>query len=145
MQQKYNYDDFWLIFMPGDRWYTPFLKKDFGHCTLLMKDVMRWIEINPASEILNVTVLPYLASQDVPTIYKDQYLLRKKHVRILRVRFNPLRVPAKCHRLPSCVGVVLYSMGLRLFCATPYSLFKKLTRMNKKDYQKYGISHIDCL
>ena len=145
MKQAYNYNDFWIIFMPSEGWYVPFEKKNFNHCVLITRDKFNWIEIHPANEVLNISILGYRPEDDVIARYQEKFRRIKKNVRVLYVGFKPEREPSKCYMLPSCIGVVLHAMGLRLFCITPYSLFKKLFKMSEKDKKRFGINRIMCL
>lgn len=129
--------------MSNNYWYSLFEKKGFNHCALIARNENFWLEINPADDILNLT--PYVSDKDIINLYKKKFKRMNKSLRILYVVFNEYRELQKSYWLPSCVSIVLKAMSLRLFCITPYSLFKKLNKMSKKNKERYGISKIECL
>jgi len=127
----------WIGFKEAKFFIRHFLKKDFGHVYVLMKDYYNWGLIDPRNKSLEVMLLPYRPEENVPFITKKEF----GHS-ILEVV-----VEKKINKWPNlnpfyminCVNIVKYVLGVRLFCFTPYGLYKKLSKMNKKKKYTAGI------
>jgi len=125
----------WLIFCDyeGD-WKGRFLKKGFNHLFILTKDNFNWYVIDPDVRFLNIKVLPLPPHEDAVSHF------RNKH-KMLYIKYDevPQKYILNMFRPFTCVEVAKYILGLKVFCFTPYQLFKKLKKMGAETRLKRGI------
>lgn len=113
--------EYWLVFKHSEHWSQFFLKKGFGHCYIVMKDKFEWYVLDPKSYGINVQILGYSLKDDVPRILKKQ-----GHKVIKIITKNTDKQYFKLPRFVTCITLVKYFMGIKIFSLTPYQLFKKL-------------------
>ncbi len=118
--------EFWVIFKSGDLWYQRYLRDGFGHCIVMFKDDFNWIVLDPTISCLKTVVLPYDVSENVPGMYA-----KKDRHTVLRVNssIDPSKKTNMLITIPSCMTVVSYIMGVKIFALTPHILYKKLMSM----------------
>ena len=117
--------DSWIVFCDSPDWKNKILKKNFRHVYILTKDQFNWFMIDPDWRYLNVKILPFRANYNVPKtiLNKETTILHIKHQECTK---KHLLCVAK---LFTCVEIVKYTLGISMFALTPYSLFKKLKRL----------------
>lgn len=129
----------WIAFKHGSAWTQRFLKKDFGHAFIISKDKFNWMLIDPTFQNLNISILPYGPDDDV--IQR----LRKNH-RVVYVRYstNGMQSFFSFISYASCTKAIRYVIGLKVFCITPYGLYKKLAKLSRQRLP-YNIKEIRVL
>ena len=110
---------------------------------VLQRDEFNWLLLDPQNEWLGWTILPYKITDNVPKIFSshvNQTVLRVKTRLPIKekMRWNLLRVG-------SCVNIVLYMTGIKASIWTPYQLFKRLMRLQKKQSMKNGVFHVEYI
>lgn len=131
--------DYFLIFQPTDRWYKFLFNKKHAHVCALIKDEYNWIYVEPTLLRLNVTIPGYDVEKNLP-----QDLIDTRDIDILKItvsedHLTPNKMPL-C--LLTCVTMVKYFMGLKMFVFTPHGLFKKLATLSLRKREKCGITSI---
>ena len=48
----------YVVYLPSERWYARFLKKDYGHCILLVRKEDFWVVVDPSLSMMEVSILP---------------------------------------------------------------------------------------
>ncbi len=141
----FNYSvtqDYWLIFKQGEgAWFQKFLKKGFGHVLVLTRDKYNWIVLDPHRLKLNAVIPPYQVTENVPRLMvNDGY-------RVVKVTmFERSTFQTGGHSVFStCVSFVKYCLGLKLFCVTPYGLYKRLLRLNSTTQKRNGIRQVQLI
>jgi hypothetical protein len=130
----------YIVFKESDNWSKYFLKKNFGHVFMLINDGFNWIKIEGTRAQLDINILTAFAHDAVYKRMKDMYPLST----IMKVRWHPrsekwqMRMVRNC----SCVGVVLYILGLPFYLFTPYQLFKYLKKYSKNITQCKPLTYI---
>jgi hypothetical protein len=134
---------FWLVFRSGEHWFCKFLKKDFGHVYVLFHDKYNWVGINPRSYRLECKVLNFKPSDDIGRQMHNKFGYKVIKV-TTRVNCNRTINMQMFYSL-TCVSMVKYITGIRLFAWTPWQLYKRLRKMygNKKYYA--GVEFIDYI
>lgn len=106
-------DTIFVAFNKSDEWHKYFLKKGFGHCSVLIPCVDSWLEIDPCAGILQFNLLT------------DTQL--SHYTKLLRIQLKPQQFKSIYHKFFTCVSIVEYVLGKNTHSITPYSLYKKLT------------------
>jgi len=127
--------EIWLLFREGNHPLKYFLRKEYGHVYILMRDNYKfWNVIDPADSYLKFSVLNFNPTDDVP------HILNKKGVRILKVtvkRIDKRTQGIRLCALINCVSIAKYVLGVKFLAFTPYQLYKKLVRMQRtKQYDQ---------
>jgi hypothetical protein len=112
-------DTIYVAFKDGSKWTKHFLKKGFGHCSILVPFDNGWLEIEPTQKILH---LDKLNDKDILSFNK-----------VLRVNLKSFDYVSFPFKFCTCVTIIEYMLGKSLFAFTPYRLYKKLTG-KYKDY-----------
>lgn len=118
----------WVMFRDTGRWTDKFLKKGFGHCSIVFQaDTRKFILIDPMSrrlQVINITL------DQFNSLFKDPKRT------IVKVKL-PLANYESIFRLKmlTCVSSLEYILGLNFKCITPYGLFNKLTGKWKKEFR----------
>ena len=117
----------WLIFRETKLPLLRFLRKPFGHVIGITRDDFNWLVVDPMHFRLRSFILDYPAKENLPDIIKRH----EKNVRILKIVIDDTYEPVHIFRLSlfTCVSVMKYYLGVRLFAFTPYRLYKKLLKM----------------
>lgn len=113
--------EYWLIFKHSEHWSQTFLKKGFGHCYVVTRDKFEWYVLDPKSYGINVQILGYPLSDDVPRILKN-----RGHKVIKLIIKNTDKQYFRLPRFVTCITLVKYFMCIKVFALTPYQLFKQL-------------------
>lgn len=117
---------YYVCFRRTDRWWGVFLKKDFGHCFVLINDGINWIEVCPRLKKAFISIIPVAANEDLLKVYKKEL----REFVAIELEFSKDFKPKVFIYAPTCVGFVKYVLGIRMWASTPYRLFKKLLRLN---------------
>lgn len=117
--------DSWIVFCDSDDWKNRILKKNFRHVFVVTRDEFNWYMINPDWRYLNVKILPFKTSYNVPQqmLSSDNRILHVKHEECTNKHLLCII------KLFTCVEIAKYTMGISMFALTPYALFKKLKRL----------------
>ena len=140
IQKYYNgrISECYVIFTKSEHWYQIFLKKDFGHLYLLMKDDFNWLVLNPRRLFLHWEILPIPASKDAWKIITS----KSDHVIQINLHQRDNIISFGIFGFRTCTTLVQYMLGLKLKCVTPWSLFKRLLRLSTTKRKLHGISSI---
>jgi hypothetical protein len=134
-------NEIWLLFRDGNHPLRYFLKKNFGHVYVLMRDHHGfWILVDPAHTHLDITALNYKREDDVPRL-----LMQNKGVKVLRIKFEvgyKRKQGISLLSVMNCVSIAKYAIALRLCAFTPYQLYKRLVKMEQKQRYKSGIDSV---
>ncbi len=132
--------EYWIIFTQGiTHWITRWLKRDFSHIWLLTKDEFNWIAINPTRRYLQFEILPLSIAED-PFKHYDI-----KAGAILKITFTNRddKTQFGSVGLLNCVTWSKYVLGLRIWCLTPFGLYRRLLRFKPDDLAKHNIKSIE--
>lgn len=133
IEEKYSdIKEFWIGFVDVKCSLCCYFKKGFQHTYVLTKSGDNWVELNPRNHALEVFVLPFPLGTDVPKL-----LVREHAHHFLYVKVKPKRKSNPSYnifRTIHCVNVVKYMLGIKLFCFTPYQLYRRL--INSKDLER---------
>lgn len=133
--------EFWIVFSDSEDWIRYFLKQNFSHCYVLTKDKFNWMILNPERLYLRTEIAPYPADEDLIKIFI------KPHETVLKISFMPRHTTTRfgiCGMF-SCVTLVRYLLGLRIKALTPYSLYKKLVKLDDKKMNKMRLSSVEII
>jgi len=119
-------DTIYIAFTGSDLWHKVFLKKGFGHCCVLIAMENGWLQIDPTHGALqfkhltdnNVSYFTKLLRVKLPTHYK----------------FTGFSL-----KFVTCVTIIEYMLGKRMYSITPYRLYEKLTGKFKKTFKTQEI------
>ena len=142
---EFNYSatqDFWIIFKQGNgAWFQKFLRHGFGHCFVLTHDNYNWIVLDPHRLKLVFTIPPYKVSENVPR------MMVYEGYRVVKITmFDRATYRTGGHSpYSNCVAFVKYCLGLKLFCLTPYGLYKSLLRLNSNKQFRNGIRKVQLI
>lgn len=141
MKQMEETKTIWICFRDAQFFIRHFTKKGFGHVYVLMRDEFNWMMLDPRNNSLHIELLPFNASEDVPTLIKKEM----GHT-ILKII-----VEDKIQKWPNlnpfymvqCVNIVKYILGIKVFAFSPYGLYRYLIKMKRKNRYKKGIVEIE--
>ncbi len=142
---EFNYSatqDYWLIFKGGEgAWFQKFLRKGFGHVFILTHDQYNWIVLDPHRLKLVFVIPPYKLTENVPR------MLLIEGCRVVKITMFDRSTYLTGGHSPysNCVAFVKYCLGIKLFCFTPYSLYKKLLNLDSKKQIRNGIRKIQLI
>ena len=142
---EYNYSvtqDFWIIFKQGNgAWFQRFLRQGFGHCFVLTHDSYNWIVLDPHRLKLVFTIPPYQLTENVPR------MMVYEGFRVVKITtFDRATYKTGGHSpFSNCVSFVKYCLGIKLFCFTPYGLYKSLLRLSSKNQSRKGIRKVQLI
>lgn len=134
--------EYWIVFTQGHtHWITRWLKRDFSHIYLITRDEYNWLAMNPTRLYLQVFIPPERASHPFPA-----NVIREGDT-VLRITFrrrDDTRQFGSVGML-NCVTWARYILGLRLWCVTPYGLYRKLVRLatDRGRMEAHGIVSIE--
>jgi hypothetical protein len=134
---------YWLVFRPGGHWYTPLLKRNFGHVLVLTNNGENWLQLDPVANRLEPSVFDLDANVNLPRL-----LARQPNYSIIKLVLNELDTKRSILRpffLLTCVEIVKYIIGLRSFCFTPYGLYRRLLRAKRLQKKPHGIESIEFI
>jgi hypothetical protein len=117
---------YYVCFRKSDRWWGMFLKKDFGHCFVLINDGINWIEVCPRLRKAFISIIPVAANEDILKMYHKEI----PEFVAIEMEFSEKFQPKVLFYAPTCVGFVKYVLGIRMWACTPYRLFRKLLKLN---------------
>lgn len=120
----------WVVFSNNNELFlSRFLKRGFSHCWVIHNDGRYWIEIDPASNYLDIEILHHI------NLRMDYigWLEKQPHVTaIVPVHLNRNVTKAPRLKLLTCVGVCKQFIGLHhAGIITPWQLYQYLKRGNK--------------
>ncbi len=135
---------YWIVFKEGQAWWSFILKKGWEHCFILTQENGSWLVLDPTRRKLSAEILYY--SQE----YNFSHLLRTlPSTNILQITMHHPKAECIVHSINffTCVTIVKYFLGLRLFCITPWQLWKRLHKLRNNTKRKYelGIESIRFL
>lgn len=134
---------YWLIFKPGKLWYSKFLKRNYGHVMVITNNGNQWIQLDPVSTRLEPYIYYCPVETNLPKIYANQ-----EGTSVIKIVLNELddkRTILRPFFIITCVEIVKYIIGLRVFCVTPWGLYRKLLRLTKRLKKPYGIDTIELV
>ena len=110
--------EFYVIFANTDMWYKFFLKKNFGHCSILKKvSCERYILIEPYTSYVGAYLVDYsfldMKMQKAVVLYVQKDLTKVKS----SINFFTPR---------TCVTAVKSVIGVEDYSWTPYQLYNHL-------------------
>jgi hypothetical protein len=143
--RNFNYNCYYIFFTSGHGWKRHLLKYGFSHLFLVTGDEHNFIEIDPGTALLNITILPLLNTDDPMQRYMRVFDHLKKPYRILRVELDDKRSKKHKYYIPSCVNLVLYCMALKVWCITPFGLYRKLLNLDARGRAKHGIKAVKII
>ena len=120
---------YYICFHNTNRWYRRFLKNGFQHCFLLINDGIQWMEVSPTLNQCNVIIIPFAGDEENKVM--EFYFKRINKFSVIEVIMRNDFIPRSWVRIPSCVSIIKYIMGIRLRSFTPYSFYKHLLRLNR--------------
>jgi hypothetical protein len=131
---------YWIIFKQGEYIWTRFLKKGFGHVSLITKDKFNWIVLDPTYNHLDWNI-PSISTDDDITDYIDPSYA------VIKITKN---MSYECPKFPiinvsPCVSFIRYILGIKKNIITPYKLYKFLINLPRTSYKRYGILEISVL
>ena len=118
-------DESYLIFRDGKHFFQRFIKKNFGHITILKKDKFNWFRIEPYNDRLLFEILPFSADNNEPL----NVHLRETDTRVVRIRKKIITrdyYSISCFHFMNCVSVCKYVLGIKNMCLTPHGLYEWL-------------------
>lgn len=132
--------EYWVIFTQGvTHWITRWLKPDFSHIWLLTHDEFNWIAINPTRRYLQFEILP-LRIQDNPFMH---YNIQAGGIVKITFKKRDDTLQFGTFGLLNCVTWSKYVLGLRIWCLTPFGLYRRLIRFKAGDLAKHHIDSIE--
>jgi hypothetical protein len=133
---------YWLIFKKGDHWYCSALKRGYGHVYVVTNNGKQWMQLDPLNNHLSLYIYDCSIDANLP------HILANRGFKVIKVVLNELDTKRSILRpflLLTCVEIVKYIVGLRLWCWTPYGLYKKLIKFMKKPYKGLGIDSVSIV
>lgn len=121
---------YWLIFFDKPFYLSRFLKHGFAHIAVLTNIDGDWFSIDSNFKRLQIEKV-----KEGMVIFKHKKLIIKK--KLTKKKMWDLGI-----YFLSCVTVVQYVLGIKIFALTPYSLFKKLLHLSDKKRKLFGIISI---
>lgn len=120
----------WVVFSgEAELWWLRLLKPGFRHCFAVARDDKQWIVLDPLSPHLEVAVLPFPRSFDLPNWLQNQ------HLKVLRAPIHRHHKKAAPHNVFSCVEVVKRFLGIHVRgILTPWQLYRFL----EKEHYAHG-------
>jgi hypothetical protein len=144
VEEKYSdVKEFWIGFRSGKYSICRCFKTGFQHTYVLTKSGDNWVELNPRNHALEVFVLPFPIGSNVPELLVRDHGHRFLYVKVKQKRrSNP---SYNIFRTIQCVNVVKYMLGIKLFCFTPYQLYKRLLRLEDFERRRKGILELKII
>lgn len=117
----------WLIFRGTKLPLLRYLKYPFGHVLGLTKDEFNWMVVDP----MHFRLYPFIVSSSPKEDLPNQIKRQEDGVIVLKVVIDADYEPVHIFRLSlfTCVSIMKYFLGLKIFAFTPYRLYKKLLKM----------------
>ena len=108
----------YLIFEDGDLSICKYLKKGFGHVSILVCDGFNWVFFNPSKSHFEWEIMPLMPTDDP---FKDYF----KSATLVKIDdiVTTNRWVGKIGFM-SCVLLAKYFLGIRSLSITPYQLYK---------------------
>lgn len=134
--------EIWIIFSEGTNFfYKYFMKKWFGHVTILTHDNFNWMLVDPSYTEMTVSIISYKISDDVPRLFLNE----NPNLKIIKLvkkddfKCNPHLSIIKSFfpRVVSCISLVKYCVGLKGWSLTPYQLYCHLIKMKDNPSRFY--------
>lgn len=122
--------NFYICFDSATCWWKIFLKKGFGHISLLCKDKFNWVYFEPFQTTLVSEILPVSGDEALDEVV--QIVSRLQPKTIIRVitdtSSNQLIMPR--FGFMTCTTLIKYMTGIKLFSYSPYHFYKKLIKIH---------------
>ena len=133
---------YWIVFTQGvTHWVTRWLRPRFSHILVFTRDPYNWILLNPTRLYLQIAIPPVSATDPLPAPYSYGPLDT-----VIRVTFRSRDDTQQFGSIGmlNCVTWTKYILGLRVWCVTPYGLFKRLLRFSadRAQMEAHGITSI---
>jgi hypothetical protein len=110
-----------FIFRDGKHFFQRFLKKGFGHVTILQRDAYNWMQVDHYNDGCCIKI-PGIASDNMQlieshimqcnTVLKICYKIKHRNIFSLSI-IHPI----------NCVSMAKYFLGVKNSCLTPYGLY----------------------
>lgn len=131
--------EWYLVFTQGHHWFCNLCHPNYSHIYLITKDEFNWIVLNPTRWCLEVMIPAVSIVKPLPLemVGEDDC--------VIKIVFGPrdIRKHYGHFGLYSCVVWCKYMLGLKCWALTPYSLFRRLIDMSRKQRDKLGIIDIE--
>ncbi len=123
---------YWVRFKPGVHWISRFLKKGYGHVTLISEQDDKWIFIDPAAKIFEWKVLDITTDVDIIELFSTSRFGCQTPIFqiVIHGEVEHLGSFWSCFSCSPCVSFVKYALGLRTWTMTPYGLCKRLKKLS---------------
>jgi hypothetical protein len=135
-----THSEYWVVFTQGvTHWVTRWLKPNFSHIFIVTRDDFNWVILNPTRLYLQLLIPAEVAETDVPSklIQPCDTVLKITFTRRDDTRqygfFGPL----------NCVTWAKYILGIRIWCLTPFGLYKRLVTLSPARKLRHGIVSIE--
>ena len=132
-------DEYYLVFTKGNHWVCRWLNSQCNHIVIYVKDQHNWLKLDPTSAKIIWEILPFEVSNP-----RVPYALHPG-ARVVRLRTDRASSWLGKFKFVNCITVVEYVTGLRVNALTPWSLFKKLRKLQGKPYPAKNICSVQIL
>lgn len=132
--------EYYVIFTQGvTHWITRWLKPNFSHIYIVTRDEYNWIILNPTRLYLQVIIPAASINDDYPRS------MLKPDDSCLKLTFTQRDDTQQFGSvgLLNCVQWSKYVLGLRIFCLTPYRLYKRLLNFKPDTMLRHGLKSIE--
>jgi len=108
------------------------MKKDFQHLLVIFEMNGLFFIYDPLRHYLDFYRVEAASFEEIATQWKQFHSIEITTCSktLKRTFFNPIF---------TCVGQVLYFIGLKIKAYTPYQLYKKLSNLGIEDFEYFGI------
>ena len=133
-----EYRECWLIFGGAKpNWTQFFLKPGFDHIQCITKDMSGYILINAARDGM---VIYNVNKNSIEEILKP--LQKKYKVLYIKSKYISGR-QFMGFRFFTCVTLMKYIIGAKLFCVTPFGLYRKLLKCKNTNTLPEGVMTVN--
>jgi hypothetical protein len=126
-EKRKDQKKYWVVFTgKTDIWWLKFLKQDYRHCFVIMRQDGYWISIDPLSSFTDIQFYSHLNSTfDLPA------WLRKRSYKVLSAeQKSDFQKPAP-FMIFTCVEAIKRILGVhKRFIFTPHQLYRYLKKQN---------------
>lgn len=142
-EQKSSMREFWIGFSDTEYFMKYLFKEGFGHVYIITKDEWNWMILDPRNGYLDMSIIPIKVSEDLP----QKIMEHNKH-HLIRVKTQlPLKKWPNLNifRSISCMNIIKYVLGVKLFTWSPYHLHCRLKKMSERGIPKNPLKEVEIL
>lgn len=129
---------YYVVFKQGKKLISYLLRRNFSHIYVITRDSYNWIILDPHRLQMQILIPAVSIDADLPTLMTgiDDSVLR------VEIYDRDTLKTFGFFGLLNCVTIVKYILGLRLYCLTPFSLYRRLLNFKAADLKTHGVKSV---